>query len=33
MHAFTSPVMGSGKSYLVDIASVIGTGREAAVLA
>jgi hypothetical protein len=33
MHAFTSPVMGSGKSFLVDIASVIGTGREASVIA
>lgn len=33
LHAFTAPVMGSGKSKLVDIASVISTGREAGVIA
>ena len=33
MHAFTAPVAGSGKSKLVDIASVISTGREAGVIA
>jgi putative DNA primase/helicase len=33
MHAFTSPVMGSGKSLLVDIVSIIGAGREASVIA
>jgi hypothetical protein len=33
LHAFTAPTAGSGKSLLVDIASVISTGREAAVIA
>jgi putative DNA primase/helicase len=33
LHAFSSPVAGSGKSKLVDIASVIATGREAGVIA
>ena len=33
LHAFTAPVMGSGKSKLVDIATVIACGREAAVIA
>lgn len=33
MHAFTAPVAGSGKSLLVDLASVIATGREAGVIA
>ena len=33
MHAFSAPVAGSGKSKLVDIASVIATGREAGVIA
>ncbi|WP_424140281.1 hypothetical protein [Roseomonas chloroacetimidivorans] len=33
MHAFTAPTAGSGKSKLVDIASVISTGREASVIA
>jgi putative DNA primase/helicase len=33
LHAFTSPVMGSGKSKLVDIASMIATGHEAPVIA
>jgi putative DNA primase/helicase len=33
MHAFTAPVMGSGKSKLVDLASVIATGHEAPVIA
>jgi hypothetical protein len=33
MHAYTAPVAGSGKSKLVDIASVIATGREAGVIA
>ena len=32
MHAFTSPVAGSGKSMLVDIASIVATGHEAPVL-
>jgi len=32
LHAFTAPVMGSGKSKLVDIACLIATGREAAVM-
>jgi hypothetical protein len=32
LHAFTAPVMGSGKSKLVDLACVIATGREAAVM-
>jgi putative DNA primase/helicase len=33
LHAFTAPNAGSGKSLLVDIASMIATGRETAVLA
>jgi putative DNA primase/helicase len=33
LHAFSAPVLGSGKSKLVDIASVISTGQEAAVTA
>lgn len=33
LHAFTAPVAGSGKSMLVDIASMIAMGRETAVLA
>ncbi len=33
LHAFTAPVAGSGKSMLVDLASVIVTGREAGVIA
>ncbi len=33
MHAFTAPAAGSGKSMLVDIASVIAAGREAGVIA
>ncbi|MGE0759584.1 MAG: hypothetical protein AB7O38_21380, partial [Pirellulaceae bacterium] len=33
LHAFTAPVPGSGKSMLVDLASVIVTGREAGVIA
>ena len=32
LHAFTAPVMGSGKSKLVDIASMIATGNEAPVI-
>ena len=32
MHAFSAPVAGSGKSSLVDIASIIATGHEAAVI-
>lgn len=32
LHAFTAPVMGSGKSKLVDIACLVATGREAAVI-
>ena len=32
MHAFTSPVPGSGKSMLVDLASIIATGEIAAVI-
>jgi hypothetical protein len=32
MHAFTAPTAGSGKSMLVDLCSVIATGREAAVV-
>jgi putative DNA primase/helicase len=32
MHAYTAPVAGSGKSMLVDIASIIATGHEAPVL-
>ena len=33
LHAFTAPVPGSGKSMLVDIASIISTGRTAGVIA
>jgi hypothetical protein len=33
LHAFSAPVPGSGKSMLVDIASVIATGRSAGVIA
>ena len=33
LHAFTAPVMGSGKSKLVDIATMIASGREAGVIA
>jgi putative DNA primase/helicase len=33
MHAYTSPEMGTGKSMLVDIASIISTGEEAPVIA
>jgi hypothetical protein len=33
MHGFSAPVAGTGKSMLVDIASVVATGREAAVIA
>lgn len=33
LHAFRAPVAGSGKSYLVDIASVIATGRPCPVIA
>jgi len=33
MHAFTAPEAGSGKSMLVDVASMISSGREAAVVA
>jgi hypothetical protein len=33
MHGFSAPVAGAGKSKLVDIASVIATGHEAAVIA
>ncbi|MFH5927332.1 hypothetical protein [Roseomonas xinghualingensis] len=33
MHAFTAPTAGSGKSMLVDLASVIASGREAGVIA
>jgi hypothetical protein len=32
MHAFTAPAAGTGKSLLVDIASVIATGHEAGVI-
>jgi hypothetical protein len=32
LHAFTAPTAGSGKSLLVDLASVIATGREAGVI-
>ena len=32
MHAFTAPVAGSGKTMLVDICSMIATGRRAPVL-
>lgn len=33
MHVYTAPVAGSGKSKLVDVASVIATGTEAGVIA
>ena len=33
IHGYTAPLPGSGKSKLVDIASVIATGREAGVIA
>jgi putative DNA primase/helicase len=33
LHRFTAPIAGSGKSMLVDLASVIATGREAGVIA
>ncbi|GGJ40464.1 hypothetical protein [Neoroseomonas lacus] len=33
LHAFDAPVAGSGKSKLVDIATLISTGQEAAVIA
>ena len=33
LHAFTAPIAGSGKSLLVDVISVIATGREAPVIA
>jgi hypothetical protein len=33
LHAYTAPAAGSGKSKLVDIASIIATGREAGVIA
>ncbi len=33
LHAFTAPVRGSGKSMLVDIASMIASGHEASVIA
>jgi len=33
MHAYTAPIMGSGKSKLVDVASMIATGHEAPVIA
>lgn len=33
LHAFTAPAAGSGKSMLVDLGSVIATGREAGVIA
>ncbi|MBV9859873.1 MAG: hypothetical protein JO038_07215 [Alphaproteobacteria bacterium] len=32
LHAFTAPVMGSGKSKLVDLASMIASGHEAPVI-
>ncbi|NGM24163.1 hypothetical protein G3576_29500 [Roseomonas stagni] len=32
LHAFTAPVAGSGKSTLVDLASIIATGRDASVI-
>ena len=32
LHAFTSPVAGSGKTFIADIASMIATGRAAAVI-
>ncbi len=33
LHAYTAPTAGSGKTKLVDISSVIATGREAGVVA
>ncbi|MFH5927380.1 hypothetical protein [Roseomonas xinghualingensis] len=33
LHAFSAPVMGSGKSKLVDLATLIANGQEAAVIA
>ena len=33
MHCFSAPIAGSGKSMLVDICSILATGREAAVIA
>ncbi len=33
LHAYTAPVAGSGKSMLVDIASIVSTGHEAGVIA
>jgi putative DNA primase/helicase len=33
LHIFVSPIAGSGKSYIVDIANLIATGRRCAVLA
>jgi hypothetical protein len=33
MHAFSAPTAGSGKSFLVDVASMIAAGRQAAVIA
>jgi hypothetical protein len=33
MHAYSAPIMGCGKSKLVDIASIIATGHEAPVIA
>ena len=33
MHAFSAPIMGSGKSMLVDLTSIIVSGREAGVIA
>ena len=33
LHGFDAPVAGSGKSMLVDIASILSTGREAGVIA
>jgi putative DNA primase/helicase len=32
LHGFTAPVAGSGKSKLVDLASIVATGHEAAVI-
>lgn len=33
LHAYTAPAAGSGKSLLVDLASILATGREAGVIA
>ena len=33
LHAYTAPTAGSGKSKLVDVASIVATGREAGVIA